>query len=177
MRAIYHFSPSTGEYIGTTTAEESPLEPGVYLIPAHATELQPLDCGEHEVSCFSDGAWTVRPDWRGVELWSTYNGDAVAIADIGVAPVDVGATEQPRPSIDHVWQDGAWALDEAKQTARLSYQARLQRDAALTVCDWTQLPDAPVDQSAWRAYRQALRDLPSQPGFPSDTAWPAEPAK
>lgn len=39
---------------------------------------------------------------------------------------------------------------------------RIQRDQSLTNSDWTQVADAPVDQAAWRAYRQALRDLPSQ---------------
>ena len=29
---------------------------------------------------------------------------------------------------------------------------------------------------AWRAYRQALRDLPDQPGFPLSVSWPDLPA-
>lgn len=40
------------------------------------------------------------------------------------------------------------------------------RNEKLTLSDWTQLADAPVDKAAWAAYRQALRDLPQQPGFP-----------
>ncbi|NBW23522.1 MAG: phage tail protein, partial [Caulobacteraceae bacterium] len=42
--------------------------------------------------------------------------------------------------------------------------------------DWTQLPDAPVaDHEAWAAYRQALRDVPEQPGFPAQIEWPTAP--
>lgn len=53
---------------------------------------------------------------------------------------------------------------------------RLQRDNLLAASDWSQLPDAPVDKTAWAAYRQALRDLPAtwQPGptvtFPTPPA-------
>jgi hypothetical protein len=39
-------------------------------------------------------------------------------------------------------------------------QVRLWRDLQLTLTDWTQLDDAPVDHAAWASYRQALRDLP-----------------
>jgi len=39
-------------------------------------------------------------------------------------------------------------------------QVRLWRDDELVRTDWTQVADAPVDASAWAAYRQALRDLP-----------------
>lgn len=52
---------------------------------------------------------------------------------------------------------------------------RADRDTLLTACDWTQVADAPVDQAAWRAYRQALRDVPEQAGFPSNIDWPVAP--
>ena len=40
-------------------------------------------------------------------------------------------------------------------------QVRLWRNVELSQTDWTQVSDAPVDASAWAAYRQALRDLPA----------------
>lgn len=39
------------------------------------------------------------------------------------------------------------------------------RTEELKNTDWTQLPDAPVDTTAWVTYRQALRDLPATPDF------------
>lgn len=57
----------------------------------------------------------------------------------------------------------------------LTTKARAKRGALLTACDWTQVADAPVDQAAWRAYRQALRDVPEQPGFPYNIDWPVAP--
>jgi hypothetical protein len=52
---------------------------------------------------------------------------------------------------------------------------RTERNKRLADCDWTQLPDAPVDTAAWAAYRQLLREVPSQDGFPWEIVWPEEP--
>jgi len=52
---------------------------------------------------------------------------------------------------------------------------RQRRDAKLTDSDWTQTADAPVDKTAWATYRQSLRDVPSQSGFPNEVTWPTEP--
>lgn len=53
--------------------------------------------------------------------------------------------------------------------------ARARRNGMLSASDWTQLTDAPVDSLAWANYRQALRDVPEQPGFPLDIVWPVAP--
>ena len=63
----------------------------------------------------------------------------------------------------------------AADVAAKAAQVRAARDAALTASDWTQVADAPVDQAAWSTYRQALRDVPQQAGFPDDVAWPDKP--
>lgn len=52
---------------------------------------------------------------------------------------------------------------------------RQRRTALLLESDWTQMVDAPVDQAAWATYRQALRDLPQQNGFPYSVEWPTKP--
>ena len=53
---------------------------------------------------------------------------------------------------------------------------RAERDALLTATDWTQLPDVPVaTREAWAVYRQALRDVPQQAGFPDTVEWPVKP--
>lgn len=53
---------------------------------------------------------------------------------------------------------------------------RYNRDNLLAASDWTQVADAPVDAAAWAAYRQALRDVPQQAGFPDNITWPEAPA-
>lgn len=50
------------------------------------------------------------------------------------------------------------------------------RNKKLAECDWTQLPDAPVDHETWAAYRQDLRDVTAQAGFPWNIVWPTPPA-
>ena len=59
--------------------------------------------------------------------------------------------------------------------ASLASQMRSQRNQKLAECDWTQLSDAPVDKTAWATYRQALRDITSQEGFPWTITWPEAP--
>ena len=54
-------------------------------------------------------------------------------------------------------------------------KVRSQRDALLASTDWTQLTDAPVNSAAWATYRQALRDIPNQAGFPVTVTWPKNP--
>jgi hypothetical protein len=54
-------------------------------------------------------------------------------------------------------------------------QIKLWRNAQLAASDWTQLPDAPVDQAAWATYRQALRDLPAQGGLADAVEFPVAP--
>ena len=56
-------------------------------------------------------------------------------------------------TFDYLYPD---ATDEQKLD-----QIRNWRNAQLAATDWTQVADAPVDASAWAAYRQALRDLPA----------------
>ncbi|ACT08828.1 putative phage tail fibre protein [Dickeya chrysanthemi Ech1591] len=60
---------------------------------------------------------------------------------------------------------------------QLAEDARRQRDNLLTASDWTQVSDAPVDQQAWRTYREILRQVPEQAGFPLNIAWPVQPEK
>jgi hypothetical protein len=52
---------------------------------------------------------------------------------------------------------------------------RNKRDRLLTESDWTQIADAPVNATAWKGYRQALRDLPEQTNDPREAVWPEPP--
>lgn len=64
---------------------------------------------------------------------------------------------------------------EAGASDRLAASIRKERDQLLAACDWTQVADAPVDQAAWATYRQALRDITAQAGFPDNITWPVNP--
>lgn len=87
-----------------------------------------------------------------VELPS-WAGDCIAAHAIMAASADSDATAEiaPEDTIRHL------------------------RNNLLRASDWTQLADAPIDTTAWSAYRQALRDVPAQAGFPDSVTWPAKP--
>ena len=107
-------------------------------------------------------------------------------------------SEQPMPQTDrfsycvkrHLPEliDGEWVIvwdviqktEEAiaEKTELQKVEIRDSRNGKLSACDWTQLPDAPISAEkklAWGAYRQALRDVPLQAGFPWDVVWPTKP--
>ena len=70
------------------------------------------------------------------------------------------------------------AAYEARMDAKQAENQRAERDKKLAACDWTQLADSPLtdeQKTAWGTYRQALRDVPAQDGFPWEITWPSEP--
>jgi hypothetical protein len=114
------------------------------------------------------------------------------LAQFGVYPVTTApapefnarthrlVTQQPT-LVDGVWTvtKKAVAKDQAQidnENAQKAVDVRAQRDRLLTACDWTQVADAPVDKTTWANYRQALRDVPEQNGFPLEVTWPEKPA-
>jgi len=64
---------------------------------------------------------------------------------------------------------------EAERVEAKANQVRAERDRLLTASDWTQVADAPVVSLEWQPYRQALRDVPQQSGFPDSVEWPTPP--
>ena len=64
-----------------------------------------------------------------------------------------------------------------EKTQALRLEAIAERNRMLQASDWTQLPDVPLPtKEAWATYRQALRDIPAQAGFPVGVVWPAPPS-
>jgi len=53
-------------------------------------------------------------------------------------------------------------------------EIRNQRDRLLSQTDWMALSDNTMTP-AWTSYRQALRDITKQEGFPFSVDWPAKP--
>ena len=70
---------------------------------------------------------------------------------------------------------GEEVIDNSLTDEAVRIIAREQRDLLLQQSDWTQVPDAPVNSASWATYRQALRDVPSQSGFPDNITWPTKP--
>lgn len=60
MSTIYHYNPVSGIYSGESVADESPLEEGVFLIPAHATTSPPPEVNMGEYAAWTGDEWEVR---------------------------------------------------------------------------------------------------------------------
>ena len=86
------------------------------------------------------------------------------------------ATEVPAPDMGGAyWVNGAWDY-----AIPMAANVRQTRDELLEASDIRVLPDrwagmTAEQQQQWSAYRQALRDITSQPGFPNNINWPTEP--
>ncbi|MFU0965706.1 tail fiber assembly protein [Kluyvera ascorbata] len=66
-------------------------------------------------------------------------------------------------------------INQEKRKEVIAEQVRQQRDRLLAECDWRSLPDAPSNRDEWLAYRQQLRDITQQPGFPDNIQFPIPP--
>jgi hypothetical protein len=84
---------------------------------------------------------------------------------------------------DDLWEKG-WSVrqmtdDEISDVDNgLASSARDSRNQLLSTSDWTQFNDSPLseaDKESWATYRNALRDVPAQAGFPWDIDWPELP--
>ena len=70
------------------------------------------------------------------------------------------------------------AAYKASKDAEQAKSVRTSRDDKLKDCDWTQLDDTPLSntvKATWAIYRQALRDVTTQAGFPQTITWPDAP--
>jgi len=92
------------------------------------------------------------------EGWIAGNYDATKNKVVGGSVVDIPNSEIEAVNVSNAWND-----------------LRQGRNARLADSDWTQVPDAPVDQAAWATYRQKLRDLPENTTDPREVVWPQEP--
>ena len=63
------------------------------------------------------------------------------------------------------------AMKDAEQAANV----RRSRTEMLKDSDWTQIADSTADKAVWATYRQALRDITTQSGFPWTITWPESP--
>lgn len=65
----------------------------------------------------------------------------------------------------------------AEELLQLSSEYRLHRNRLIAETDWILLEDVNISNKAdWLTYRQNLRDLTNQPGFPTDIIWPEKPS-
>ena len=82
--------------------------------------------------------------------------------------------------VNGVVTDFSLAEVQAATDAMLATQVRSERDGRLSETDYVFIGDSPYStttQAAYRVYRQGLRDVPAQTGFPNTIVWPVRPAR
>ena len=82
------------------------------------------------------------------------------------------AASEGQPAQTAAEQETAY---KAMKDAEQAKSVRASRTQKLNDCDWTQIADSTADKTAWATYRTALRDLPTQAGFPWTMTWPTQP--
>jgi len=79
------------------------------------------------------------------------------------------------PEEEAEWDAHEAAWDAGSDT-RKAAEVRAERSAKLAATDWTQGADTPqATKDKYAPYRQALRDVPAQAGFPNTVVWPTQP--
>lgn len=104
-------------------------------------------------------AYAVFTDGSKIKLWP-YNKAKYAVGQT-VAMKQYKIVEIPAPTTEEV-----------------AAQVRSQRDAMIAETDYLMMSDYPIsdeDKALVETYRQELRDIPEQEGFPSNVQWPVAP--
>jgi len=91
--------------------------------------------------------------------------------------VTTGVTNQiPYTAEEQAEYDAKKAALDAGANDRKAAEVRTERNAKLAATDWTQGADTPqVIKDKYAPYRQTLRDVPAQSGFPDTVVWPTQP--
>jgi hypothetical protein len=147
--------------IQNQTATHEPIP--VFLLGLEIESLVDLSWTDPALGV-SDCAWWPEHDASApLGQFETYGDETLTIDAENKRVVSIRAVlPMPQEQID------ALAAEQATSV-------RAERNTKLTASDWTQVADATVDQAAWATYRQALRDVPSQEGFPWTITWPEQP--
>ena len=145
------------------------------LAPNAIIEKYPYSIGDLR----RDNSQTSFPAKPTDALLAEYNVFPVERTDIPVVDYTQAVTEVDPQLVDGVWVQ-TWTVTDraAEEIAQIEADqwanVRSERNAKLAACDWTQLPDAPVDHAVWAVYRQELRDVTGQ-ADPFNIVWPPEP--
>ncbi len=154
VKTVYNYDSDTGEYLGLETAYESPMEPGVYLMPAHSTETAPPEADAGHLPVFADGVWSLIEDHRGEIWYDTATQERHEIKTLGAVPE---TWTQIEPA-DHeaVWNGAAWEVPFDVLKARKQREIWSRGDAVLATVKarYTQ-----AEIESWSKQEQGAKDL------------------
>jgi hypothetical protein len=129
---IYNYHPDYKYFYCESIADESPLEPGVFLIPAHATDIEPPTCESNQIQIFNGTSWDIIEDKRGT-YYSIQTRQVIENTNPLEAPEN--ATKEVPPEVtegyDLIWND-EWILKELPPLPALTPEEKLAQ-SGLTV--------------------------------------------
>jgi hypothetical protein len=129
---IYNYHPDYKYFYAESVADESPLEPGVFLIPAYATDIEPPTCELNQIQVFNETSWDIIEDVRGI-YYSTQTREVIENYNPLEAPEN--ATKEVPPEVTEgyklTWND-EWVLEKLPPPPVLTAEEKLQQ-SGLTV--------------------------------------------
>jgi len=142
-------------------------------------EKYPYSIGELR----KDNPGTSFPKNPSNELLAEWN--VFPVTPVGAPSVDhTKHVNEGTPVYDGGWKQ-TWVVTDASQeeideaTESQAERVRSDRDSRLAKTDWMVIKHLELNENIpgkWEVYRQDLRDVPQQPGFPWNVTWPIEPA-
>lgn len=129
---IYNYHPEYKNFTAVSIADESPLEPGVFLIPAYATDIKPPEVSESKIQVFNDNEWNIVDDLRGT-YYSTQTQEVVENYNPLQQPENTTKEVPPEVPEGKVlkWNDG-WVLEDIPPLPVLTPEEKLA-NAGLTI--------------------------------------------
>lgn len=119
---IVYQTDHLGIYTGTTVADQSPLEPGVWLIPGGCVEVAPPAVPEKKAALWDGSKWQLVDSYQGLTIYSTATRAPMVIERAGGMPVDC-TLEEPGPG--QIWSNGHW-VDDIPAVIELRYVAQVE---------------------------------------------------
>ena len=129
---IYNYHPDYKYFYCESDADPSPLEPGVFLIPAHATDIKPPTCELNQIQIFNETSWDIIEDKRGT-YYSIQTQQVIENYNPLISPEN--ATTQQPPEVTEgyklTWND-EWVLEELPPPPVLTPEEKLAQ-SGLTI--------------------------------------------
>lgn len=185
---VASYSAYTREFRRADRANPSPLEPGVWLVPACAVLGKPEASARpgHVMRLADDGkSWEEVEDHRGKTVYSVETGEAQVWEVLGAIPTTHTLHE---PGEYDQWSGDEWVEDEAAKARALQANATLKKQLLnqLATDTITRLnyaveldmatPEEVSEVKAWKVYLVLLGRLDVSQSVPETADWPTCPA-
>ncbi len=154
---------SKGYYLEKVECQPSPLEEGVYLIPAGSVEIEPPEVSEGYIQRFVNGEWKIEINPQGKTFYNKKDrsekfydlGDEIEEDYTDISPLENEMFQN--------YVNGQWEVDLEKKQEHEKKMLMLSLKNELASSDWRMTIDkfesmTTEQQTYWKSHRQSLRD-------------------